>query len=370
MKKRGISLIVLIVTIIVVIILAAVVLLTLSKNNPIESAKEARFKEDLRTFQDELAMYISKDYTNKAGQRDEKISTSSYNDIKNYIPSFSKKYEGKFVIKNDELVYNEDKLNDEEKIYVSTLNVNKNIKSGAEIVEESPNTFYGKTVNYKTGNENIDNDITEWKIFYSDGNNIFLISSTYLDPNNMPAKNSKKPLNQLDGFAKSVNFNNIYTEYDGSINIADKNMKFFNNDYYIKEYTSNINNIKAVAYMLDTAIWKDFVNNSFAEFAVGGPSLELFLNSYNNVELSTIGTKLASEAVSKIGYKIKKNDDDSGSTFYRELLKTDNSLYVLSQNEGANAMWLASPSAAADYCIMYAAYNGDLDYNGNGHARV
>ena len=47
MKKinnKGISLIVLIITIIVVIILAAVVILTLSKNNPIESAKEARFE--------------------------------------------------------------------------------------------------------------------------------------------------------------------------------------------------------------------------------------------------------------------------------------------------------------------------------------
>ena len=67
MKKNGISLIVLIVTIIVIIILAAAVILTLSKNNPIESSKEAAFKEDIRTFQDELAMYIAKDYTSKAG---------------------------------------------------------------------------------------------------------------------------------------------------------------------------------------------------------------------------------------------------------------------------------------------------------------
>ena len=74
-SKKGISLIILIVTIIVIIILAAVVILTLSKNNPIDSAKEASFKEDARTFQDELAMYISKDYTSKAGQRDNKITS-------------------------------------------------------------------------------------------------------------------------------------------------------------------------------------------------------------------------------------------------------------------------------------------------------
>ena len=56
--KRGISLIVLIVTIIVIIILAVVVILAISDNNPISSAKEAIFKEDITSIQDELAMYI------------------------------------------------------------------------------------------------------------------------------------------------------------------------------------------------------------------------------------------------------------------------------------------------------------------------
>ena len=130
MKKNGISLIVLIVTIIVIIILAAVVILTLSKNNPIESAKEATFKEDVRTIQDELAMYIAKDYTNKAGQRDNKINADKYttdgatDSVYTYIPSFSKKYEGKFVITNDELIYKEDNLTENELKWVSSLNIN------------------------------------------------------------------------------------------------------------------------------------------------------------------------------------------------------------------------------------------------------
>ena len=59
--KRCISLIVLIVTIIVVIILAAVVILIITKNNPVESAKEATFKEDVRNFQDELARTVVKE---------------------------------------------------------------------------------------------------------------------------------------------------------------------------------------------------------------------------------------------------------------------------------------------------------------------
>ena len=123
-NKKGISLIVLIITIIVVIILAAVVILTLSKNNPIESAKEARFKEDVRTFQDELALYISKQYANAGGHWDGNISAKSCDEIVEYIPSFTKKYEGKFIINNNQLEYTK-KLEYKEKEYAQSLNVNK-----------------------------------------------------------------------------------------------------------------------------------------------------------------------------------------------------------------------------------------------------
>ena len=120
--KKGISLIVLIITIIVVIILAAVVILTLSKNNPIESAKEARFKEDVRTFQDELALAVSKEYASVGGHRDEKISTSNFDEIKEYIPSFSEKYKDKFIIQDDELKYTK-YLNEKEREYAQNINV-------------------------------------------------------------------------------------------------------------------------------------------------------------------------------------------------------------------------------------------------------
>ena len=104
-QKKGISLIVLIVTIIVIIILAAAVILTVGKNNPVESAREATFKEDVRNFQDDLALSISKDYTAHAGQRDNKFSATTLSEMQKYIPSFTKKYKDKFAIVNDELKY-------------------------------------------------------------------------------------------------------------------------------------------------------------------------------------------------------------------------------------------------------------------------
>lgn len=55
-QRHGISLIVLIITIII-IILSAVILVTINKNNPVDSAKEAVFRQDIRQMQEELELY-------------------------------------------------------------------------------------------------------------------------------------------------------------------------------------------------------------------------------------------------------------------------------------------------------------------------
>ena len=121
-SKKGISLIVLIITIIVVIILAAVVIITINKNNPVESAKEATFKEDVKSFQDDLALTVAKEYTDNQGQRDTKINATGEN-VKNYIPSFKDKYVNKFAIVDDNLVAT-DEVTENEKLWIEDLNLN------------------------------------------------------------------------------------------------------------------------------------------------------------------------------------------------------------------------------------------------------
>ena len=126
-KKKGISLIVLIITIIVIIILAAVVILTITKNNPVESAKEATFKEDVRSFQDELNMYISNEYTKLQGMRDSKINTknipATYNEMKTYISSYKEKYDKKLGIEDDKIVYFPKEVTNNEKKWLEDLNI-------------------------------------------------------------------------------------------------------------------------------------------------------------------------------------------------------------------------------------------------------
>ena len=119
--KRGISLIVLIVTIIVIIILAAAVILTITKSNPVSSAKEATFKEDMSNMQDELSMYLSKKYTDNPTSFDKSSVNLSGDSMVTELPS-TKKYKDKISVVEGKLTLYDDKVNsDEKKWYIEVV---------------------------------------------------------------------------------------------------------------------------------------------------------------------------------------------------------------------------------------------------------
>ena len=100
-KRKGISLIVLVITILVMIILAGVVVVSLQKNNPIEKAKEATFKSNVKTYIEELSLTISNNFSN--GKNIE--ITASGEDMQKHIPSMTEKDFPLFVIEGSELFY-------------------------------------------------------------------------------------------------------------------------------------------------------------------------------------------------------------------------------------------------------------------------
>ncbi len=112
-QKRGISLIVLIVTIIVIIILAAAVILTITKNNPVSSAKEATFKEDMANIQDELSMYLSKKYTDDPLSFEKSNVNLSGDSMVTELPS-TKKYKDKVSVIKGKLAWNGETENNTE----------------------------------------------------------------------------------------------------------------------------------------------------------------------------------------------------------------------------------------------------------------
>ena len=151
--KKGISLIVLIVTIIVIIILAAAVILTITKNNPVSSAKEATFKEDMSNIQDELSMYLSKKYTDNPTSFDKSSVNLSGDSMVTELPS-TKKYKDKVSVVEGNLILNNSKVNSDEKkwfneVIGNTSNVKKEWKNTIASVEDGVPIPKGFT--YKEG---------------------------------------------------------------------------------------------------------------------------------------------------------------------------------------------------------------------------
>ena len=68
----------------------------------------------------------------------------------------------------------------------------------------------------------------------------------------------------------------LLNDYSGSASITDERIKALNNDYFTKGYSSSNNNMKSVAYMLDTNAWSGFEVDK-AEYAIGGAK---YRNSY------------------------------------------------------------------------------------------
>ena len=145
----------------------------------------------------------------------------------------------------------------------------------------------------------------------------------------------------------------------GTEDIIDEKLKALNNEYFnVKKYKSSYQNMKSVAYMLDTDVWNNFKGIQ-AEYAIGGPTIELLMKSYNE----KYGTNYMAQAYSQIGYRIS---DDGGKTWNQSLsgiLSVDDELYVKKDVTKASAMWIASPGIKGDDYVMYVAYHGSI--NGN-----
>ena len=192
-QKKGISLIVLIVTIIVIIILAAVVILTITKNNPVSSAKEATFKEDMVSIQDEFSMYLSKKYTEDPLSFEKSSVNLSGDSMVTELPS-TKKYKDKVSVVEGKLILNNGKVNLEEKkwfneVIGNTSNVKEEWQDTIASVEDG--VPIPKGFKYKEGTKDTG------LVIKDDNDNEFVwvpaTESTYRKDTSFPSWNNIKP---------------------------------------------------------------------------------------------------------------------------------------------------------------------------------
>ncbi len=246
--KRGISLIVLIVTIIVIIILAAAVILTITKNNPVSSAKEATFKEDMANIQDELSMYISKKYTDNPLSFEKSSVNLSGDSMVTELPS-TKKYKDKVSVVEGNLILNiSNKVNSDEKKWFNEV-----IGNTSNVKEEWQDTIsevkYGvpipKGFTYKEGTKDTG------LVIKDDNDNEFVwvpaTESTYVKDTSFrgdkPTGDDKLPNGITDETADVVKYGGFYIgRYEAGIPEGD---------------TSPSNKIGIPVIKKDKTVWTD-----------------------------------------------------------------------------------------------------------------
>ncbi len=252
-----------------------------------------------------------------------------------------------------------------------------NKKEGAienEDIMKSPSTYYGKYVtNYNSLNDAgikyTDGQTSKWQIFLADENNIYLISADAISE-------AYVPLNYNSNSTYYMWFSNILSMYntDNQENpsVSTILQKLNNKNEYF-EWISNATlenrkNQQAVLSMLDTDKWNEYTdaqgnkkgykNATFADYVIGGPTIEMFCKAYNIThEGFDISAKPKnSNGYYRWGYKIKKEKEGEAEDTFVTGLKASGQTQI---NDDVNNMlfkcsyWLASPS---NFDVIYLAY--------------
>ena len=122
--------------------------------------------------------------------------------------------------------------------------------------------------------------------------------------------------------------------------------------------------MKATEYLLDSSVWNTNYKTNKADWAIGAPTLELFVAAYNK---KFTDKAVTIETPTGYGYKYY------GALYNENSLPTSDS--VTTGTEKSNLFnhgyhyWLACPSGISDISVRGVVYNNacmyDYDYYGN-----
>ena len=204
---------------------------------------------------------------------------------------------------------------------------------------------YGDTINYSA------NGIDDWKIFYNDGENVFIITSNLI-PNSKVVDGTGISRN-----AKYLGRYNVIWDWDNSefkkysgVSSIDKNLAKKYELNWIEKYPNDTEhyNMKVVASLFDQNNWASFVDNNYADSAIGSPTIEMFINSWNAKHPDS---KVYFGMGDENGYSIGKEENPTDNAVYSvKGLKEDKLYNIVPETFGDDGMGmiLASPNQRGD----------------------
>ena len=215
-------------------------------------------------------------------------------------------------------------------------------------IAKLPQSYYGIEVK---GYEAPHEGVNKWRIFYADENNVYLIADDSITGENAPNGQKETAITQNNS-KYELSFNNVYKDYSGASWISEnsKGAKWLSQ--FLGSYgTSTDINIRSVAYMMDTNVWSGYYAEPDAEYAMGGPTLEMFCESYKDTHPSRY---LECGNVNSNGYDVRFNGDSWGFSAYGLIENDFNSIYNMPDYSKNYGVWLASPSSGSDRYLMNA----------------
>lgn len=361
LKNQAITLIALIITIIVLLILAGVsISLVIGDNGILNQAVNGADRTNIESAIEKIEMEVIASY-DETGQIN--IDTLKSNLEKNLEIDTSNFGEN--------LPSGNIKLNN----FDFFIDENGEVINGIRLSSIITSNNYGDYINYPIDLNEDNNFNNDWRIFYNNGKNIFLIASDYIKGNSKYLDLNSAEMyfygNYNSNFFYSVYWYNPNNSTDtlyihtGNNYINNNIAKLFMyNTYYSAYHNSTYTNAKATSSLLDTTVWQGFLDKKYGEYSIGSPTLEMWIESWNQ-NYTTLYSNY-----NETGYYI--GTIENPTTFKQDLTPSaldnsgyNNSLYFPYTEEVNNCYgyWLASPSANYSEYLLRVAYDGTIYYN-------
>ncbi len=344
-NEEAITLIALTITIIVLLILAGVTIATLSGpnkilNNTLEAKKQTIITDVIEQVKVDVAAKMADKLGNSLNEEEMTQILDKYGELSTEQSELNDK-----ILTTDNGSY---------EILVADIiqNITLEGKKFADAVKES--SHYGDYVEYKidlNGDGNLTND---WRIFYNDGERVFIIAADYVP-------NTSSYLDLSGAEMTTYSTYNLYWNPAPST-AQDTSQAILFGQTLWTDYNTNPSG-RVVSTLLNTNNWDGFVDSNYADYAIGGSTLELWVESYNAKGY----TPLFCNNINKYGYYI--GNISSPTTVLHTLDKNaqtgyNDTLYFPHQGEEFSdclGYWLASPNANNEAQLMSVFYYYDDD---------
>ena len=321
-KTNGITLVALVVTIVVLLILAGVTITMLfGENGIIKKAQEAK----------------------EATERDQQETQQGMQDLVDQMDTI---------------------LNENENGEVVTPDVpdTPETPSGETLLSQITSANYGDKVTYTA------NGVSDWKVFYKDATNVYIVASDYLSHG---GSSNNSMIVSATGMTKKgiyrAYWNSAPTSADTTNHIAKFSPETAETKAWSGTYSTN-NNGRCVSTLLDTSLWEAYATGTGGESAIGSPTLNMFVASWN--EKYPDDKIYCNKDTTKgyyVGLSTEPNSNCIDSSVMNQKEGYDDTLYypyhVSVDSSSCYGYWLASP-ASHDDIIMIVGCNGAIGNTG------